>query len=139
MAPELAVAYVVGWVPSCFVTGLHFYSHRKKVRSESYQQLQRNLHKVGLSWREAHSNIEEFKEGKEDHDLRNYEKNLLLMGAAFFLLSWAGVIFNLIVFFSVHSWAVSRKERQIFSSDLTSKELSPDQVQGILKELSSYN
>lgn len=137
MAPELAIAYVVGWVPSTLVTGLHFWTHRKKVKSAPYLQLQSNLHKVGLSWREAHSEIEEFQEGKEKHDLANYEKNLLLMGAAFFLMSWAGVIFNLIVFFSVHSWAVSRKERSLFASELCTRDLSAIEVKNILQEVVS--
>jgi len=50
-------------------------------------------------------------------------------------LSWLGVFFNLLVLFSVHSLAVSRKERKLFSSDLTAQDLSASQIQEILKEL----
>ncbi|WII71434.1 hypothetical protein QJS83_13270 [Bdellovibrio sp. 22V] len=134
MAPELAAAYVVGWIPSAIVTGLQVGLHRKKVKTPSYRLLQNNLQKVGLIWRESRSDIEPYSEGKEERDLHAYEKNLFLMGAGFLFLSWMGFLFNLIVLISVHSLAVSRKERKIFESDLTSKDLGVDEVRAILKE-----
>lgn|GEM_PF-1911093 len=85
--------------------------------------------------RESRSDLEPYRDGKEAHDLAAYEKNLLLMGTFFLFLSWLGVFFNLLVLFSVHSLAVSRKERKLFSSDLTAQDLSASQIQEILKEL----
>ncbi|WP_291515533.1 hypothetical protein [Bdellovibrio sp. ArHS] len=109
MAPSWLAAYVIGW-------------------------LQANLQKVGLLWRESNSDLEGFQEGKEAQALRGYEKNLLLMGSFFLFLSWLGFFFNLLVLISVHSWAVSRKERFLFSSALTEQDLLVEQVQEILKE-----
>lgn len=134
MAPEMAVSYVVGWIPSAAVTGLHFYLHRKKVRSAPYQQLQKNLRKVNLVWRESRANMEPFAEGKEERDLALYEKNLLLMGTFFFFLSWAGFVFNLIILVSMHKLAVSRKEQKIFASPLTERDLEAKDIETILKE-----
>lgn len=134
MAPEMAVSYVVGWIPSAAVTGLHFYLHRKKVRSGPYQQLQKNLRKVNLIWRESRADIETFTEGKEERDLALYEKNLLLMGTFFFFLSWAGFVFNLIILVSMHKLAVSRKEQKIFASPLTQRDLEAKDIETILKE-----
>lgn len=134
MAPEMAASYIIGWIPSAIVTGLQFQRHRKKVASPPYRLLQANLHKVDLIWRESRSDVEPFSEGKEDHDLKSYEKNLLLMGTFFLFLSWLGFFFNLLVLISVHSLAVSRKERKLFSSDLTVQDLTADQVRQILKE-----
>lgn len=134
MAPELAAMYVVGWVPSGTVTGLQILWHRKKVKSAPYRQLQRNLQKVDLLWRESTAQIEPFRKGKELQDLQNYEKNLLLMGVFFLLLSWLGLIFNLIVLFSVHFIAISRHERKIFASELTSQDLAAPEVQDLLRE-----
>lgn len=134
MAPEMAISYVVGWIPSATVTGIHFYLHRKKVRSVPYRQLQNNLHKVGLIWRESRSDIETFAEGKEERDLVLYEKNLLLMGTFFFFLSWAGFVFNLIILVSMHKLAISRKEQKIFASPLIERDLNASDIETILKE-----
>lgn len=134
MAPELALSYVVGWIPSAAVTGMHFYLHRKKVHSSTYQQLQKNLRKVGFIWRESRSDIETFAEGKEARDLALYEKNLLLMGTFFFFLSWVGFVFNLIILVSMHKLAISRKEQKIFASPLTDRDLEASDIETILKE-----
>lgn len=134
MAPELAAAYVIGWIPSAGVTGLQIWLNRKKVRAPGYRILQKNLQKIGFQWRESRSDIEPFHEGKEEHDLHSYEKNILLMGSFFLFLSWAGALMNLIVLISVHSLAVSRKERKLFASDLTVRDLPAEQVQDILKD-----
>lgn len=134
MAPELAAAYVIGWIPSAGVTGLQIWLHRRKVQRPAYRKMQANLRKAGLLWRESRSDLEPFQEGKEDQDLKAYEKNLLLMGSFFLFLSWLGFFFNLLVLISVHSLAVSRKERFLFSSALTEQDLLVEQVQEILKE-----
>ncbi|WP_374079085.1 hypothetical protein [Bdellovibrio bacteriovorus] len=134
MAPEMAAAYVVGWIPSAAITGLQIWLNRKKVKSAPYRQLQKNLQKVGLIWRESRSDMEPFREGKEEQDLKSYEKNILLMGTFFLFLSWVGFFFNLLVLISVHSLAVSRKERKLFSSDLTTQDLAVEPIQEILKE-----
>lgn len=135
MAPELAAAYVIGWIPSASVTGLHLWIHRKKVKAPAYRQLQNNLQKVGLYWRESRSDVEPFTEGAEAQNLKAYEKNILLMGTFFLFLSWGGFLFNLIVLISVHSLAISRKERALFESPLTTQDLPPEEVQKILKEI----
>ncbi|NUN04685.1 MAG: hypothetical protein HUU57_02885 [Bdellovibrio sp.] len=134
MAPEMAASYIFGWIPSAIVTALHFKKHRQKVASAPYRQLQTNLQKVDLMWRESHSDLMPYSTGKETVDLRAYEKNLLLMGTFFLFLSWLGFFFNLLVLISVHSLAVSRKERKLFSSDLAGKDLTAQQVRAILKE-----
>lgn len=135
MAPELAAAYVIGWIPCAAVTGLHIWLHRKKVRSPAYRQLQSNLQKAGLSWRESHAALEPHSENKETSDLKTYEKNILLMGTFFLFLSWGGFLFNLIVLFSVHSLTISRKERALFASPLTTQDLGSEEVREILKEI----
>lgn len=134
MAPEMAIAYVVGWIPSAAVTGIHFYLHRKKVRSGPYRQMQNNLRKVNLVWRESRADLEPFAEGKEERDLALYEKNLLLMGTFFLFLSWAGFVFNLIILVSMHWLAISRKEQKIFASPLINRDLSATDIETILKE-----
>jgi hypothetical protein len=134
MAPEMAVSYVIGWIPSAVTTGLQIWFHRKKVKSLAYQQLQNNLKKIDLMWSESTSDIEPFIEGKEEEALKSYEKSILLMGALFLLLSWLGFFFNLAVLLSVHFLAVSRREQKIFSSSLSIKDVDKMEVALILKE-----
>lgn len=135
MAPELAAVYVAGWIPCAAVTGVQIWLHRRKTKAPAYRQLQKNLKKADLSWRESRSDFEPWAEGKEEKDLRAYEKNILLMGTFFLFLSWGGLFLNLIVLASVHSLAVSRIERRVMESDLTQKDLPLTAVQNILKEL----
>lgn len=56
------------------------------------------------------------------------------MGTFFLFLSWVGFFFKLLVLISVHSLAVSRKERKLFSSDLKTQDLAVEPIQEILKE-----
>lgn len=135
MAPELAAVYVSGWLPCAAVTGLQIWLHRRKTQTPAYRQLQNNLKKVDLYWRESRSDFEPWAQGKETKDLHSYEKNLLLMGAFFLFLSWGGLILNLIVLASVHSLAISRKEQRVMASDLTRQDLPVTEIQKTLKEL----
>lgn len=134
MAPEMAAFYIVGLVPSASVTGLQIWFHKKKVRGLGYRQLQENLKKVGLQWREAHSELEEYQPEKETHDLKRFERDILLMGAFFLFLSWIGAFFNALILISMHYLAISRKERKLFSTILTKEDLASEKIQEILKE-----
>ncbi|MGZ3770355.1 MAG: hypothetical protein ACXVCP_03220 [Bdellovibrio sp.] len=130
----MAAAYIIGWIPSACVTGLQILTHRKKVRSTKYRQLQENLKKVNLVWREAHSELEAYETDKEFHDLKKFEKDIFLMGTFFFFLSWLGAFFNFVVFISIHFLALSNKERKIFSSELTERDLPVNNIEEILKD-----
>ena len=108
MAPELAAGYVIGWIPSLAVTGLHFWLHKKKEESPAVKQLQKNLSSVQKYWSESQGHILELSENSLKNDKDMVHKSLWIMGALFFFLSWLGFLFNLLILISVHSLAISR-------------------------------
>lgn len=138
MAPELAAAYVVGWIPSLAVTGLHFWLHERKRKSKSVVQLQKNLSQIDKYWCESQGRVLDLTEQVITHDRDSSKKTILISGALFFFLSWLGFFLNLVILISIHYLAVSRLEKEIFSSDLASRDLTPDEVKNFFSSLGHF-
>lgn len=136
MAPELAISYAVGIVPSAAMAVYHFMSSRNKVRSHSQRNLQKNLNQVGLFWSESQGQIESLSEMKNPReDWAQQEKSILVMSAFGVALSWFGLFAQSVIIFSMRKLAVSRKEKSVMASPLVERELSSDEVKNILKEV----
>jgi hypothetical protein len=135
MAPEMAVGYVIGVIPSLTATAVHFWLHKKKLKSPAFQQLQTNLASIHKFWSESQSRIVTLEDSSSEKDQHAFKKSLAIMGTLFAFLSWMGLIFNIIVLWSVHSLAVTRLEQKVFSSDLSKKSLSPSETQALVTEI----
>ena len=135
MAPEMAAGYIIGWIPSLSITGLHYWLHKKKIESVNYKQLQKNLSTVNKFWSETQGQLSELGEDSILEDKYQFRKSLLIMGTFFFFMSWVGFFFNLLILFSIHFWAISRKEKKVFESLLCQKDLPQEEVNSILKSL----
>ena len=140
MLPEMAISYVVGTTASVSLSGLHIFLFKQKIKTKSFVQLQSNLAQCELFWSETESNIKaaenlSLSELKEK-DQQQYIKSVLLSGALFAALSWIGFFLQLLMMASIRYWAVSRRERQIFESDLVLKDHSKDYVLRSVDELS---
>ena len=135
MAPELAVSYVIGWIPSLTLTGIHFHLHRKKLHSPATINLQKNLRQAGLYWNETDSRVQEYKEYSAEKDKTASRRSITLMGTFSFFLSWIGFFFHLLILFSIQILAVSRLEKALYSSELAQREVSSAELQSILQDL----
>ncbi|MBO9668331.1 MAG: hypothetical protein J7501_16140 [Bdellovibrio sp.] len=135
MAPEMAVGYVIGVIPSLAATAVHFWFHKKKLKSSAFQQLQTNLASIHKFWSESQSRILALEDGSSEQDQEAFKKSLAIMGTLFAFLSWMGFIFNIIVLWSVHSLAVTRLEQKVFASDLCKRTLSASEVQALVAEI----
>lgn len=135
MAPELAVSYVIGWIPSLTLTGVHFHLHRKKLNSPATINLQRNLRQAGLYWNETDSRVQEYKEYSAEKDRAASRRSITLMGTFSFFFSWIGFFFHLLILLSIQVLAVSRLEKALYSSELAQREVSPTELQNILQDL----
>ncbi len=135
MAPELAVSYVVGWIPSLAVTALQYRYHKKRIQSPAFQQLQKNLAQVETYWSETQSGFLPLHPDSFQKDQESFKRSLWIMGAIFFFMSWLGFIFNLIVLLSIRWMAVPRLERKVFASTLCEKQLPHKEVLEQLQEL----
>jgi hypothetical protein len=134
MAPEMAASYIVGIFPSLATTGAHYWFHQKKTNSPAFQQLQKNLATVQKYWCESQSRILPLEETSETKDNEAFKTSLYIMGSLFAFMSWVGFMFNMIVLASTRKLAISRFEQKIFSSDLCTKNLSPAEIETILKD-----
>lgn len=134
MAPELAAAYIIGWIPSLSLTGVHFHLNRKKFRSEPSQTLQKNLRQAGLYWNETNATVQEYREGLEDKDFAASKRSIFLMGIFSFFTSWIGFFFHLIILLSVQTLAVSRLERALMAA-LSTRDYTLPEVQAAIQDL----
>jgi hypothetical protein len=73
-------------------------------------------------------------ETSETKDNEAFKTSLYIMGSLFAFMSWVGFMFNMIVLASTRKLAISRFEQKIFSSDLCTKNLSPAEIETILKD-----
>lgn len=138
MAPELAAAYVVGWFPSLAVTGVQYWLHERKRKSKSVAQLQKNLSLIDKYWCESQGKVLDHNEQVIAHDRDSFKKTILISGALFFFLSWLGFFLNLLILISIHYLAVSRLEKEVFSSDLARRDLTPDEAKDFFSSLSNF-
>lgn len=129
MAPELALVYVTGWLPSTAISILHYRSYLKKQNSKKYQTLQRNLNKVGLFWADYAGEIKSLDQASIAEDHLNFKKGLLITSYFLIALSWPGFLFHLILYFSLRVWARPRLEQNLIESDLASKDLTENEIQ----------
>lgn len=139
MAPELAAAYVIGWIPSAGLTAFQAYLYERKIKKAESRQLQTNLRKVHSYWAESQGKVLSLDEGSPQKDRKIFRRSLLIMGALFLFLSWLGVFFHLLVMSSMHVLAISRFEKRIFSSALVTQELDDKKIAELLKEISAIS
>lgn len=135
MLPELAVSYVAGATASASLSGLHIFLFKRKTKTKEFQQLQNNLSQCDLFWSETESNVKSGNFKSLQKDYSQYIKSVLLSGALFMALTWLGFFLQLLMMISIRYLAVSRREQQIFSSDLVTKVQSKDQVLRTIDEL----
>ncbi len=134
MAPEMAASYIIGIFPSLATTGAHYWFHQKKTKSPAFRQLQKNLTTVQKYWCESQSRILPLEENSHAQDHEAFKTSLYIMGSLFAFLSWVGFIFNMIVLASTRKLAISRFEQKVFASELCTKNLSPSEIEAILKD-----
>lgn len=137
MAPELAAAYVIGWIPSASLSVAQAYLYNRKTKRTESRQLQANLSKVHSYWAESQGKVVSLDEGSPNRDRQIFYRSLLVMGALFLFLSWLGVFFHLLVMTSMYLLAISRFEEKIFSSELVKKDLDEKTVAELLQEISA--
>jgi hypothetical protein len=127
--PELAMMYL-GGVFSCFLASAValFREYRKKQRP-AYQTLQSNLAKIGLHWSDASDQLVPSRE----HKPFGLYKSLVILGFFCAALSWLGLLFFLILYFSVKNLG-GRQKRILFTSDLARQQLSEIEIRRHLQE-----
>ncbi|MBC7419744.1 MAG: hypothetical protein H7328_03355 [Bdellovibrio sp.] len=127
--PELAAGYLLGFICTLLLVGLHIVLQTRKQKSKAMRQLQSNLKKINLFWSDSEADLKPYSAGAEKLDAEKSLKSILISGAGFIFLSWFGFLFQFILMLSVRFLAVKRLERNLFNSELAEIELSTEMIQ----------
>jgi hypothetical protein len=133
--PELAFGYLIGFAATTFLVALHIFLQVRKQQSVKMRFIQKNLRKNDLFWSDCESTIKTYSVQAEKDDLEKSLKSIMISGAAFVFMSWAGFILQLILMLSIRFLAVKRLERNLFESELATKDLTREQVVTISNQL----
>lgn len=117
------------------ITALNFCYAYKLAKSAKYSVLTRNLAKIGLYWSLRTETFAELKNGSPDLDARKAMRTYLQLGGLGFL-SVPGLLFLILLSFSLTVLAKSRLARNVFRSELVrNSKLSSEEIGRLVSEL----
>jgi hypothetical protein len=132
--PELAVGYLVGFIATLLLVGLHVFLQIKKQQSAPMRIAQSNLKKLNLFWADSEADLKSYVAGSEKIDLSKSIRSILIAGVAFVFMSWLGFFLQLMVMLSLRFLAVKRLERNLFNSELVENDLPISTVTEIVNK-----
>ena len=135
--PELAFVFFIGICITLIANLIHLWKIQKHFQSQKYLQIQTNLQKIQSYWSSANTEIQasihadQLKNDIQQDQSKTRNSALILLALTTFM-SWFGLILFLIYTISIYKIARPRTEQKLFSSQIASFELSPQQIQHIL-------
>lgn len=119
--PELAAVYGVGFVTCLTLTLVYVFLRDRRRHSRAATLLQANLQKAGYFWSDNRDSLVPYEKNANEAEAKKSQMAIGYTGLILSLLSWAGVVFLLIIMLSERFFARSRRERRLFTSDLTKR------------------
>lgn len=116
--PELAAIYAVGILSSLILTMVALAGTHRRRSSQALVNLNTNLARIGLFWSDHRDDLVAWTASAEHDERRSLSRSLLISGTVLSTLSWVGLVFLSILFFSARFLARSRLERNLLSSEL---------------------
>ncbi|MCC2680376.1 MAG: hypothetical protein K0R29_2952 [Pseudobdellovibrio sp.] len=135
--PELAAGYCIGAALSLVTTFLFFYTHLKIYKNPRYRTLQNNLQLLKVRWSEIDGRLEKFSEGAEEEEVSRAKNSFLIFGIFAVILSWAGLFFLLLMWFSIKKLVKNRLEDYLFASEAAQKQFSKQEMRDFWLKLQS--
>jgi hypothetical protein len=138
--PELAAIYAVGVIVGYVLTALNIAIRNRHRSSAAFKSLEANLKKADLYWSYDEDKIVTWSESRVKEDAAKGNRGFAIAGALISALSWAGVLFILVIIVSEHYLARSRREKALFASPLALREnLNRSEVEGLVGDLNRAN
>ena len=137
--PELAFVFFIGICTTLVCNLIHLWKIQKHFQSQKYLQIQKNLQKTLRFWSSANAEVlasihtEQLRHDIQQDQSKTRNSALILLALTTFM-SWFGLMLFLIYTFSIYKIARPRTEQKLFSSQIASHDLSPQQIQHILNE-----
>lgn len=126
--PELAAGFCIGAGLSLVTAFLFFLSQIKYYKSTTLRTLQSNLRLLKLRWNELDGRLEPYHEDADSAELTRAKSNFLIFGVFAVLLSWAGWIFLLLMWFSIEKLVKNRLEDHLLASDIAKRHFTTDEM-----------
>ena len=133
--PELAIIYSVGCLFSLIVGCVFSLQQRAQYKSEKFLKLQRNLKQINLRYNDLESAIEDNIEGASVKEYSRARNTYMLFTSAATILSWLGLFFLILLWFSIKKLISNKTEIKLFASKLALLDLTEAEVQGEYKKL----
>ena len=134
--PELAAFFIVGATANLALTGLFAFLWKRRYTTGLYRELGLNLRKAGMYWSVNQERVVTGPTELEDADRARSLKMILLTGALLTLLSWAGLVFQLVIMLSYRYLSRSRLEKALVASPLAlDPTLSPQEARRLVEVL----
>ncbi len=138
--PELAAAYAVGFVACLALTLLYVFLRDRRRHSDGAKNVQTNLAKLGLFWSDSRDSIVPLTPTSADDESKRSQRTIGYTGLILSLLSWLGFVFLLVIMISERFLARSRRERNLFTSELVrSSSLDANEVRRAINHLDLMN
>lgn len=132
--PELAASYAVGLIASFCLSGIFIFLWSRYRTRPEIQTLNANLAQVNLYWSERQDRLIPLTNSVDTDDFHSGRRSLWLTTFGLSFLSWAGLLFIVILMISYRFLARSRAERRLLASPLA-QPLSVDEVSRYLSEI----
>lgn len=116
--PELAAVYSVGFLVCLILTMIYVFLRERRRHSLGARNVQTNLAKLNLYWSDSADAVVPLTETSAEEEARRSQRTIGYTGLILSLLSWLGVFFLLVIMLSERFFARSRRERNLFGSDL---------------------
>jgi hypothetical protein len=127
--PELAMMYFIGAISCLGAAFIALFREYRKKQTPAYQTLQANLAKVGLYWSDASDRLVLARDQKPF----GLYKSLVILGFFCAALSWLGLLFFLVLYFSVKKLS-GRQKKNLFASGLAQGTLDEADVRKRLQD-----
>lgn len=126
--PELAAGFAIGAGLSFITSFFFFYTQLQTYQSTSYRILQNNLKLLNLRWNELDGRLEKYADNAESSEIYRAKNSFLIFGIFAVILSWAGLFFLLLMWFSIRQLVKNRLEDYLLESDLVKRPFTIDEM-----------
>jgi|GEM_PF-2852817 len=138
--PELAAIYTTGFIFCFILTGVYVFLRERHRHSKSALNIQTNLAKLNLYWSDAADAIVPLTPTSSQDEASRSKRTIGYTGLILSLLSWLGAFFLLLIMLSERFFARSRRERNLFGSELSGNpSLEAREVQREISKLDLMN
>jgi hypothetical protein len=126
--PELALGFSIGAGFSLVLSCIFYFIQIRRYNSKEFLIVQENLKLAELRWNDLEGRLEKWTAEGTEAEINKAKHTFFLFGCAAVVLSWLGLFFLLLMWFSIEKLIKNRIANYIFTSEISKKVLSAEQM-----------